>query len=193
MGKLIVTTREGQVLELDGAPDATVMQIMRDDGIDEITALGVAARNSDHLKLQRAVCGSDYVRRWRSADAHSVRRKSHLVRRTHNNDPMDHGRGKRGSANVGLKNNTIEAEMDIHHTGCASDSFISSLRYGDLNMSNPQNITTLIDIFVDPAVPVTVNRRAKGTLDRRRTGTPYLGKSVDGRAHVRPACGGGRA
>ena len=39
MGKLIVTTREGQVLELPGTPDATVMEIMRDGGIDEIIAL----------------------------------------------------------------------------------------------------------------------------------------------------------
>ena len=39
MGRLIVTTREGQIVELQGSPENTVMEIMHDGGIDEILAL----------------------------------------------------------------------------------------------------------------------------------------------------------
>ena len=39
MGKLIVTTREGRILELHGTSATTVMEVMRDGGVDEIIAL----------------------------------------------------------------------------------------------------------------------------------------------------------
>jgi 2Fe-2S ferredoxin len=39
MPKLIVTTREGTVQELNGADGLTVMEVIRDGGIDELLAL----------------------------------------------------------------------------------------------------------------------------------------------------------
>ena len=39
MAKLIVTTREGEERELDAAPGLSVMEIIRDGGIDELLAL----------------------------------------------------------------------------------------------------------------------------------------------------------
>ena len=39
MGRLIVTTQDGQTAELHGTPDATVMEVIRDGGIEEILAL----------------------------------------------------------------------------------------------------------------------------------------------------------
>ncbi len=39
MPKLIVTTREGEVKELEGKSGLTVMEVIRDGGIDELLAL----------------------------------------------------------------------------------------------------------------------------------------------------------
>ena len=39
MPKLIVTTRDGAVQELDGQPGLSVMEIIRDGGVDELLAL----------------------------------------------------------------------------------------------------------------------------------------------------------
>lgn len=39
MPKLIVTTREGSVKELEGSAGLTVMEVIRDGGIDELLAL----------------------------------------------------------------------------------------------------------------------------------------------------------
>ena len=39
MAKLIVVTREGEERELDGEPGLSVMEVIRDGGIDELLAL----------------------------------------------------------------------------------------------------------------------------------------------------------
>ncbi|GAA4777998.1 2Fe-2S iron-sulfur cluster-binding protein [Stakelama sediminis] len=39
MPKLIVTTREGEVRELEGEKGLTVMEVIRDNGVDELLAL----------------------------------------------------------------------------------------------------------------------------------------------------------
>jgi 2Fe-2S ferredoxin len=39
MPKLIVTTREGDVREIDGAAGLSVMEVIRDGGVDELLAL----------------------------------------------------------------------------------------------------------------------------------------------------------
>ena len=39
MPKLIVVTREGEELELDGEPGLSVMEVIRDGGVDELLAL----------------------------------------------------------------------------------------------------------------------------------------------------------
>ena len=39
MPKLVVTTRDGAVQELDGQPGLSVMEIIRDGGVDELLAL----------------------------------------------------------------------------------------------------------------------------------------------------------
>lgn len=59
MPKLIVTTREGQVQEIDGKAGLTVMEVIRDAGIDELLALcgGCCSCATCHVHVDPAFAG----------------------------------------------------------------------------------------------------------------------------------------
>ena len=60
MPKLIVTTRDGAVQELDGQAGLSVMEIIRDGGVDELLALcgGCCSCATCHVHVDPAFAGT---------------------------------------------------------------------------------------------------------------------------------------
>ncbi len=60
MPKLIVTTREGEERELDGETGLSVMEVIRDGGIDELLALcgGCCSCATCHIHVDPAFVGA---------------------------------------------------------------------------------------------------------------------------------------
>ena len=60
MPKLIVTKRDGETVELEGKPGLSVMEVIRDNGIDELLALcgGCCSCATCHVYVDPAFAGA---------------------------------------------------------------------------------------------------------------------------------------